>query len=704
VEIYRCIPLGIGFSPVQPSAVSCRPLGRVFLPRLTIIRRAIFGLCFFLPVLFLQGCTKPAGEFIVNSSADGVDVNPGDGVCRAAGNSPTCTLRAAIQEANAYSNSDTIRFNLPAGDTVIHLDPSRNLPEINEPLVIDVTTQPGYSGEPIVRLESENVSGTQWGFWSNAFVTIRGMELTGFDFAVVCKDLLTMEHMRLHGNDTGVYCMNYSTPSMTVRVIIQDSEIREGGMYGVKTEEIYLSVVRTVIEEIQGFGIHTTGGSLSLSESSLRGNDATHWGNGNGGGIHLENSSPAEIRSSLIENNTAPNNGGGIFFSGNAGATLTIRDSTISGNRAENGGGVFLGRGSLSISQSTVAGNQAQYNGGGVGSGGGLESADITQSTLSGNSAGYDGGGIYFQGSAASLFTLSNSTISGNAASIGGGLRAVNGALSVTYSTFAGNFAYAGGGIFNSHDTNISNSVFANNSLNSCAGVYPILSLGHNLEDGSSCPADGPGDISATPAALGPLDLNGGPTRTHALLAGSPAIDGGDDSSCPPDDQRGVARPQGAHCDIGAFESTRPTFAVTPIPIPTLPPLPTTTRTPLLIVFDPVHFSAEKIYAAGPSCNPKELAVQVKVSPAEMVYSLGLFYRLEEKEGTKVGPWGGGLAMIPQGGGWYQLTLYGEDLPGTFEWSGDAWIAVQFIANGKDGEILARSEVYRQVTLGQCHR
>jgi hypothetical protein len=60
--------------------------------------------------------------------------------------------------------------------------------------------------------------------------------------------------------------------------------------------------------------------------------------------------------------------------------------------------------------------------------------------------------------------------------------------------------------------------------------------------------------------------------------------------------------------------------------------------------------------------------------------------------------------MVPQGGGWYTYTLYGDNLPGTFQWGGDAWVAVQFVANDADGQPIAHSDIYRKVTLGRCYQ
>jgi hypothetical protein len=81
-----------------------------------------------------------------------------------------------------------------------------------------------------------------------------------------------------------------------------------------------------------------------------------------------------------------------------------------------------------------------------------------------------------------------------------------------------------------------------------------FTSLGHNLDQTDSCQLTGPFDIRGQDPLLGPLQNNGGPTETHTLLLGSPAIDAGDNTACPATDQRGVAQPEGAACDIGAYE------------------------------------------------------------------------------------------------------------------------------------------------------
>jgi hypothetical protein len=302
---------------------------------------------------------------------------------------------------------------------------------------------------------------------------------------------------------------------------------------------------------------------------------------------------------------------------------------------------------------------------------------------------------------------LYNTTISGNlAGTTGGGFEAASGVVGVNNVTLARNAAASAGGLHSAATVHVTNTILAENTGGNCGGA--VTSFGYNLDDAASCAFAEPGDLAGLPANLGLLQDNGGTTFTHALLPGSPALEAGNDLSCRPTDQRGITRPQGLHCDIGAFESETPATATPPSVTSTFTPTltPTWTPTPAIasILFDPVNFSTDIIYASGRSCDPKEMTIRVKVTPAGMVNSLGFFYRLEEKTGGKAGPWSEGLAMIPQGGGWYALTLYGENLIGIFQSQDEVWVAVQFVANGKDGQVLGRSAVYRQVTLGKCYQ
>ena len=161
---------------------------------------------------------------------------------------------------------------------------------------------------------------------------------------------------------------------------------------------------------------------------------------------------------------------------------------------------------------------------------------------------------------------MRNSTFSGNSVSAtGGGIGNIGGTLTVTHSTFSGNSASEGGGIYNGVDPDtetigtltLANTILANSpSGGDCVNNGGTLTpAGVNLvEDGSCGASTDPTHFLTGDPQLGPLAPNGGPTQTHALLVGSPAIDAADNSFCLDTDQRGVARPQGTACDIGAYE------------------------------------------------------------------------------------------------------------------------------------------------------
>jgi hypothetical protein len=252
--------------------------------------------------------------------------------------------------------------------------------------------------------------------------------------------------------------------------------------------------------------------------------------------------------------------GGGIYNGG----TLAINNSTISGNRASScplprcsalGGGIYNG-GTLVISNSTISGNTATSTkclylctaaGGGIHQGG--SPLTISNSTVSGNTVtvtncGYMcsgfGGGIYAGGS----LTINNSTISGN-----------------SFQGFFGNGK--GGGIYAYNTTILQNSIVANSpSGGNCYGT--ITSKGYNLSSDGTCNFNKSGDLNNTDPKLGPLQNNGGPTQTQALLSGSLAIDAGNPSGCTDGkghllktDQRGKPRPDKEDtggCDMGAYE------------------------------------------------------------------------------------------------------------------------------------------------------
>jgi hypothetical protein len=232
-----------------------------------------------------------------------------------------------------------------------------------------------------------------------------------------------------------------------------------------------------------------SGGSLNIDDVTITGgNNTTYYQNGGG----INNHGTLTVTNSTITGNSAPGGGGGIY---NTYGSVTVIGSTISNNTASStevnssGGGVDNAIGTVTIVNSTIIGNFANYGGGGISS---ISAMSVINSTVTGNSTSGFGDGIL--GLAGGNVTVTNSIVAGNGS----------------------------------------------------ADVYGTTTDGgHNLVGGDPM--------------LGALASNGGPTQTMALLPGSPAIDAGDDTTCSASpvsgvDQRGYTRPAGSHCDIGAFE------------------------------------------------------------------------------------------------------------------------------------------------------
>ena len=240
--------------------------------------------------------------------------------------------------------------------------------------------------------------------------------------------------------------------------------------------------------------------------------------------------------------------GGGIFAAG----TFNLTNATVSGNRVDDpafisnqGGGIFNGD-RMNLRNVTISGNTAsrgvQSSFGPQGAGLfdlGSPTSTLVNVTIADNQltgSGAQGGGFFYLGDSFST-TLRNVTIAGNT-----GPRDVQGA-----------------GLFVLDDVTFVNSIVAYNRTDdgvasNCLDNGTIHSSGHNLEEGTDCNFTAPNGLQNSDPLLGPLQDNGGPTDTRALGSGSPAIDAADASLCPADDQRGIARPQGPGCDIGAFE------------------------------------------------------------------------------------------------------------------------------------------------------
>lgn len=286
---------------------------------------------------------------------------------------------------------------------------------------------------------------------------------------------------------------------------------------------------RNISSGVDGGGGIRNAGTLMLIAMTVRDNATTHSGTGlaPGGGIFASSEGSVSIVDSTISGNTTQDSGGGIYTQG----SLWIAGSTISGNQA------------IGASFSYVGGVDFFYNGAPPGT------LSITNSTIANNTGntGLGAAGLYIEGNAAFVGTLRNITITGNSNPQGGGL-ALFGALA--------------------NITLIDTLIAANSGAApdcAAANFSTITSGGNNLiGNDTGCTISSPQASDQIGTAGAPIDArlgvladNGGPTATVALLTSgpaSPAIDAGANATCSGSDQRRVARPQGAACDIGAFE------------------------------------------------------------------------------------------------------------------------------------------------------
>ena len=321
-----------------------------------------------------------------------------------------------------------------------------------------------------------------------------------------------------------------------------------------------------------GGGIFNSG-TLAITNSIITGNKAQYFG----GGIFNSSDGELTIETSSLSKNIANMDGGGLL---DCYGSFKIQNSTISGNFSQRGGGIHKFDNQIEyvtptsnfpkcsvtshtglIVNSTIYGNTSSV-GGGIANGGKIT---IINSTISNNVALAQGGGIInykpFQGAPSYLF-VESSTISQNIAGDehfgwgGGIMNQYNGYLYLSRSIVSGNKALTGPEIKTA-------------SVNDVVYIDDFNLLGNNGDSGLYNVYVGYTDIvpkQSLNKILGPLKNNGGPTLTHALVPGSPALDAAPvDANCPATDGRGVARPQGSACDMGAVEGT----SLAPAPHPT---------------------------------------------------------------------------------------------------------------------------------------
>ncbi|MEN0013037.1 MAG: choice-of-anchor Q domain-containing protein, partial [Solirubrobacteraceae bacterium] len=445
-------------------------------------------------------------------------------VTRTADDLSAGSLRWAVAQANGAAGADTI--TVPAGTFTRTLAQSTNaaVPDVESGdlnVTGDVTIQGAGAASTIIDAAGlDRVFEVRGG----AQVTLKGLAVTGgaeVDENVGGGGVLV---------DAGTLTLDAVTVSRN------SSDSGGGGLFAVDA------------------GGQTS--SLILKNGSKVSDNTTDY---RGGGVELLRGATAAITDAVIAGNTSRDSGGGI--SHDADGALTISRTAISGNAGGASGGIEAG-GPIRISDSSVVDNTsdvaAKNPGGGIFFQSGAQPVAagapmIERSLVAGNTA-WNGAGIISM----NAVTAVNVTISGNHASTyGGGVTSVvQGAFTTTLvnSTVTGNTAPDGGSALarcpatpDSCQT-IPGSIEVRNSIVDGTCNLTVTDGGHNLGTSAGC-----GATVVPELKLGPLAANGGPTKTHELLTGSPAIDAAGAADCPATDQRGLAR-TASRCDVGAYE------------------------------------------------------------------------------------------------------------------------------------------------------
>ena len=594
--------------------------------------------------LLLSASTLPAfaANFTVDSTADAVDNNPGNGACEIAGGG--CTLRAAIMEANAWPGADTIA--VPAGtyqltregvdelcenDTIyptgtpcnitadplkpyqpiITSDASKGDLDITDDVTItgagsDVTKIQWAPTSPGVPLEGDNdpLSGDRIFHAAVKLtatedivnVTIQGLTVVNGEVGLkptVATDVCVADNATLPSSTTydanklnaydikviesicGELDADGKLSDLDTSIII-DQFRRMGGGIAVGGGYTVVTYDSTKVGQPPAVIIGGENQVASVEHASL--NDVVvinNWSGGDGGGVFMP--IPSTISQSRISGNTSEGNGGGLYSEGN----VTVSDTLIgkvfdadtaaahpeltNGNYGENGGAIFFTgapQTTLSILRSAINGNEAI---GGAGIAAREAELLLTNTTLSGNTARDVGGGIIISGDARlQNVTVANNTATTPAQSGGAGLDVFsNGTFFMSNTLLSNNkFVYPDKPI-----------ILANCG---CQGSNCVFeSQGYNLEDGDTCNFNTSfkfDQVNTDPLLVALAD-NGGLTETHAIThsavngaVDSPAVDAGNNTGCPNNDQRSSIRPADGNrdgtknCDIGAFEL----FEVTP--------------------------------------------------------------------------------------------------------------------------------------------
>lgn len=381
-----------------------------------------------------------------------------------------------------------------------------------------------------------------------------GNQVEGNGGGVLNEGTLTLTNSTISGSSAG----------RDSGCITQDPQLlcaEGGGIWNAGTLTLMKSTVSGNAAHFGG-GLANRGGSVRSFDSSFTANSAAGCRSNGGvvcsGGGGIWNSGAVAMSNSSVSDSTA-DWGAGIYNR----QVLTLSESIVFENSAGFDGGGLLSFGTVELLNTTVADNSAGQSGGGVANPApGL--LEVRNSTLSGNTATAAGGGVY--NPAGATADLVNTTVSGNVANMtGGGGVYTGGELTLFSCTLAENQAPSGTSILDAATSTQRTRLIANTLVEGDCDGPPFESGGHNVESpGDTCGFDqGTDQPAEADLDLGPLEDNGGPTRTHALFLSSVALDQIPELECLDfadeplsTDQRGEPRPAGPRsaCDVGAFE------------------------------------------------------------------------------------------------------------------------------------------------------
>ena len=520
------------------------------------------------------------------------------------------SLRAAIESANSNAGPDSISFNLPAGPQTITLA---------QELVITDSVQitgPGSDQLTISGNHASRIFNVQELGTFEVRVDISGMKLTDGsavdggavrnEFASIYMTDVFVSGNKATGNGGAFYTHgensgggNSFTLVLTNSAVFENTASGSGGaIYNDKDHvELHNTSVFRNEATLDGGAVFTQGDPSNIiiigtaSTNTLYVFDGSIIDNNtagrNGGGIYAIDDH-VEINASTVSNNTAGNDGGGIYSiatsSNPVPSSIDMFSSLVLNNQATgSGGGILIDSDRLSVFSSTVELNVAAVGGGILirNNNGNQVFSDIRYSTIDNNSAtnGVGGGLAIFKtiqsfGFAQQEIQLFSSTFSGNSSSAEGGgayvsdLTDSNDYVEITFVTIADNDAATGGGLFaQGSGVVVQNTLIATNTAAVAPDAFGTFDFNNRFERssrgnlvgiGNATDWPGPDNFVGTVASpidpkIGPLKNNGGETRTHALLPGSPAIDAGWNSfEFSSDDQRGLERL--GSVDIGAYE------------------------------------------------------------------------------------------------------------------------------------------------------